>query len=304
MDVKLMSEFIIPISNQHDNIYFIEGERKGRYPYSNSLLIEDYLIDTGISSRYLRRLKRQFKINKVLLSHWHEDHVSGNRLLKDVEFSCHSKDKHIIEDIEKMSTYYGLDNTIANDMLDPIIEGFRMENTKISSPFEGGDTIRTPNYEITVIHTPGHTAGHCSFYIKNLKLAFLADIDLAKFIYYGCLDSDLIKYEMSIDKLANLDIEIAISGHKGIFRGSELIKKELGEYKSILKKNDERVLSHLPENEIFNPNDLIRKNIIYKKYSEWKDFEIIGERLMIEKHFEKFLKNGLIEKQDNGYILK
>jgi hypothetical protein len=44
-------------------------------------------------------------------------------------------------------------------------------------------------------------------------------------------------------------------------------------------------------------------NIIYRKYSAYKDFEIIAELLMIEKHFEKFLKNNIISEENNGYIL-
>jgi hypothetical protein len=50
--------------------------------------------------------------------------------------------------------------------------------------------------------------------------------------------------------------------------------------------------------------DLLNKNLIYKFYSEFKDFEVISEKIMIEKHFEKLLKNNQIEKKNNGYILK
>ena len=46
------------LSDEFENIYYIEGERRGGYPYSNSLLIGDYLIDTGISSGRIRKLNR------------------------------------------------------------------------------------------------------------------------------------------------------------------------------------------------------------------------------------------------------
>ena len=79
-----------------EGIYFIQGANKARYPYSNSILIGDYLIDTGVSNKLLRSLKKEFQINNVILSHWHEDHISGNQLLKDINFLCHEKDKFII----------------------------------------------------------------------------------------------------------------------------------------------------------------------------------------------------------------
>lgn len=298
-----MNDIIQPLSDEFENIYFIRGERDGRYPYSHSLLIGDYLIDTGVSSKHLRRLKRNFSINSIILSHWHEDHISGNRLLKNARFICHGEDKHIIEDINKMIPYYGLENTIAEDLLDPIIEGFKIENTEIDKTIEHDDIIKINNYRLRVIHTPGHTAGHCCFYEENSKVAFLADIDLTRFIFYGNIDSNLVDYEKSIEKLLKLDIEIAISGHKGVFQGKKLIKEQLENYKSILYKNDERVLSYLSEKNPLNSQDLIKKNIIYKRYGEWEEFEIIAEKIMIEKHFEKFLKNNIIKPKGNGYIL-
>ena len=78
-----MQDFITALSDEFENIYFIEGDRKGDYPYSHSLLIGNLLIDTGISGRRLRKVQKQFQINTVVLSHWHEDHISGNNLLSD-----------------------------------------------------------------------------------------------------------------------------------------------------------------------------------------------------------------------------
>ena len=298
-----MNDIIQPLLDEFEDIFFIRGERDGRYPYSHSMLIGDYLIDTGVSSKHLRKLKRNFSINRIILSHWHEDHISGNRLFKNAIYLCHGEDKHIIEDINKMIPYYGLDGTIAENALDPIIEGYKIENTEISKTIEHNEIIEINNYRLKVIHTPGHTAGHCCFYEENSKIGFLADIDLTKFIFYGCIDSNLIDYEESVEKLEKIDIELAISGHKGIFQGKKLIREELENYKSIIYKNDERVLSYLSEKNPLNPEDLIKKNIIYKRYSEWEVYEIIAERIMIEKHFDKFLKKNLIEKKKNGYIL-
>ena len=38
--------------------------------------------------------------------------------------------------------------------------------------------------------------------------------------------------------------------------------------------------------------DLMKKNIIYKFYSEFEDYEIIAEKIMIDMHLDKFLKNN------------
>ena len=298
-----MPDFIKSLSDEFENIYFIEGERKGVYPYSNSLLIGDYLIDSGISSGYIRKLKKRFPIHNVINSHWHEDHILGNRVLKDAKFLCHKEDKHIIEDIDKIFPFYGL-KIVDFPEFQELLEGFRIKNTKIARVIEHDQILEINDLRLKVIHTPGHTAGHCCFLEEKSRICFLADIDLTNFgPFYGGLDSSVIDFEESIEKLEKLNIETAVSGHKGLFQGIKLIKEELKKYKSRIYEYDQRILSYFSERNPIKPNDLVKKNIIYRKYGRWEVFEITAEKIMIEKHFEKFLKNKIIEKKNNGYIL-
>jgi len=59
------------------------------------------------------------------------------------------------------------------------MESLRLENTEIEKPLDHKEIIKIgTNYKLQVIHTPGHTAGHCDFFELNSKIAFLADIDL------------------------------------------------------------------------------------------------------------------------------
>lgn len=299
-----MEDFVQQVSDEFKSIYFIQGARNGGYPFSHSLLIEDYLIDTGISSRILRKLIRRFPIKNVLLSHWHEDHISGNRLFQNAKFFIHSRDKMLIENIDKFDEFYGVSNTQAEESFDWLMESLRLENRKIERLLEDNDLIKIGNdYQLKVIHTPGHTAGHCAFFELNSKIAFLADIDLTKFVFYAGIDSNLMEFEESIDKLKDLSIEIAITGHRGIIKGRKEIKSELERYKSIISKRDERILSYFSETKPINIIDFENKNIIYKYYSDFEEYEIVAEAIMIQKHFDKFLKNKLIEPKNNGFVL-
>jgi len=299
-----MIDFVQPISDEFKKINFIKGAREGKYPYSHSLLIGDFLIDTGISSRLLRKLKRLYPINNVLLSHWHEDHTSGNRLLPNAKFFIHSKDKFLIENINKFSEFYGICNSPAEEEFEWLMEGLKLENTKTDILLEDNEVIKVGNdFDIRIIHTPGHTAGHCAFLELNSKIAFLADIDLTSFVFYAGIDSSLIDFEESLDKLNQLDIKTAVTGHRGIIEGEKAIKEELSEYKSIIFKRDERILSYFSKSNPKNIIDFKNKNLIYKYYSQFKEYEIIAELIMIQKHFDKFIKNRLIEQKGNGSVL-
>ncbi|MFX0177437.1 MAG: MBL fold metallo-hydrolase [Candidatus Hodarchaeota archaeon] len=286
-----------------DDIYFIQGARNARYPNSNSILVGDYLIDTGVSNKILRSAKKEFKINSVILSHWHEDHISGNRLLKGSNFLCHEKDKPIIENIEKMNEYYNIkDKPIGSEFLN-LLELLRMKNTKIDNLINDNEILEVgDNLRLMIIHTPGHTAGHCAFYEINSKLGFFGDIDLTKFPYYGNIDANLIEFESSINKLINIRFKEAVTGHRGVIEGERQVKEELKNFKDIIKKRDQRILAQLSEKDVVKLEDLKGKNLIYKKYS-YEDFEIIAELLMIEKHFDKFFDQRLVERKNDGYIL-
>jgi hypothetical protein len=48
---------------------------------------------------------------------------------------------------------------------------------------------------------------------------------------------------------------------------------------------------------------MIPNNIIYKYYSEWELYEKFASEIMIQFHFDKLLKQGVIAEKDKGYIL-
>lgn len=299
-----MNHFLVPISEEFENISFIKGAREGKYPYSHSILIEDFLVDTGISSRILRKVKRLYPINNVLISHWHEDHTSGNRLLTNAKFHIHPKDKFLIENVDKFNEFYGISNTPAEEEFEWFMEGIKLVNIKADNLLEDSQIINVGNdYEIRVIHTPGHTAGHCAFLELNSKIAFLADIDLTNFVFYAGIDSNLIDFEESIKKLMKIDMEMAVTGHRGVIKGKKVIKQELNKYLSIIHKRDQRILTRLSEKNPMKVIDFKKKNCIYKYYGLFKEYEIIAEMIMIQNHFDKFLKEKMIEQKGNGYVL-
>jgi len=301
-----MNDFIQPISEEFNSIFFVKGQNRGRYPYSHSLLINDCLFDTGISSGFMRKLKRTHAINNILLSHWHEDHISGNRLLPNAQFYAHNNDKPVIEDINLMNGYYLVeDNMEQIELYTTILEGLRLQNTRIDNLIEDDMQINMGNgLKTKVIHTPGHTEGHCSFLEINSRVAFLADIDLSSFgPWYAGKDSSVIEFEDSIDKLMRFDIDIAVTSHKGIITGKSKIRESLKNFKRIIYDRDERILENLSEKTPKTAKDLRNLNIIYTYYTEYKTYELFAEEIMINYHFEKFFKQDLIQPKDMGYIL-
>ena len=84
--IQLMLPFIKRYPIGTDEILLIKGGEGLDYYCCNSLLIGDVLIDTGFSNNYLKQIIGKFQINKVIFTHWHEDHIAGSSLLKNCEF--------------------------------------------------------------------------------------------------------------------------------------------------------------------------------------------------------------------------
>lgn len=302
------------IDESMPNFYFVPGENNGNYPNSHSLLIKTseknnkaILFDSGIGHRLVRKLLEDFKITNVFLSHWHEDHISGNYFLnqQQAEFFCHSLDAHMLRDISKFQEYYDTAGSEIEDFFQEILVSMNLENLTGILELKNNQEIKIEEeLKIQVVHTPGHSAGHVCYYEPKTQLIFLADIDLAGLgPWYGCLDSNVDDFEVTIRKLLEMDIEYAISGHKGIFIGKAEIKNQLKQYLKIIYMRDNKILDELSENKPKSVKDLVGKRIIYKNYTSMKDYLYIAENQMISKHATRLIKRRKISRIGNNLLL-
>lgn len=304
--IYFMSEITQNLSDDFKEIIFLPGENHAKYPYSNSLLIDKILIDTGISKRRIKQLlKNNRKIEIIALSHWHEDHCSGNALFPNAQFYCHPIDQRVIENVETMYDLYNIINSPIEQEFKEFFSTFKLKSTPIQHPFAENEMISLSNgLNLRVIHTPGHSAGHCCFYEEKTKICFLADIDLTSFgPWYGCKDSDLCAFGESIKKMQQLDISIAVSSHNECIFGHQQIQNKFVDYVQIIKQRDARILECFTETVPRNIQDLLRRNLIYKKYNTFEGYLIIAEQIMIEQHIRKLCEEKRLIAKETGFIL-
>ena len=126
---------------------------------SNCFIVWDDQIKQGVvidsgddADKILNRIKELgIEIKAILVTHGHFDHVGAVAPLKrelNVEFLAHKDDLFFIEDGENAARRWGF-----------IIE----QPPKPDRFIEDGDTIEVGNYELEVLHTPGHSPGGVSF---------------------------------------------------------------------------------------------------------------------------------------------
>ncbi|MEY3805268.1 MAG: hypothetical protein RIR69_80 [Actinomycetota bacterium] len=94
------------------------------------------------------------KLTGVLVSHYHADHVGGNMM------------GHSIEGIAQLLNVADVPIHI-NTHEKPWIEKTTGVTDSHYVSHESGDTVNVGGYEITFIHTPGHTPGSQCFLVNN-----------------------------------------------------------------------------------------------------------------------------------------
>ncbi len=110
---------------------------------------------------------------------------------------------------------------------------YRAQNPVSYVPLREGDTVEIGNYRFETIDTPGHTFGHISLYEPEKKIFLAGDHvlgDITPNIQAWSDDDDPLQlFLSSLEKVAPLEVDICLPGHRSLvhdFRGrvEELIE--------------------------------------------------------------------------------
>ncbi|MFZ4537118.1 MBL fold metallo-hydrolase [Propionivibrio sp.] len=102
-----------------------------------------------------------------------------------------------------------------------------------------GVSINLGNYELHVIHTPGHCSGAVCFYEPNHRLLFTGDVVMAEGMVGGVLQSGNISdYVYSLKRLASFKVDHLYPGHGKISAHAESdIAKGIDRLETLLEES-------------------------------------------------------------------
>ncbi|MFB5561469.1 MBL fold metallo-hydrolase [Bacillus cereus] len=174
------------------------------------------LIDTGFPGQIediqveMEKVGVSFdKLKFVILTHQDIDHIGSlpellQRCRSNIKVYAHELDKPYIEGDLPLLKDGNIENRSKGKVSDTVIDGQEL-------PYCGG---------ILILHTPGHTPGHISLYLKQSKILVAGD---SMYSVNGVLGGvhapttlNIMEARQSLKKYLNLDIESVVCYHGGL----------------------------------------------------------------------------------------
>lgn len=184
------------------------------------------LIDTGLGVSNIREVVDGLTNLPVMVvtTHVHWDHIGGHKFFPYIAVQEAERDWLAVQFPIPLAVVK--QNLLRQPCVFP--QGFSAEEYQIfhGTPqriLQDGDWFDLGNRQIQVIHTPGHSPGHCCFYEPERGNLFSGDL-----IYKGCLDAfypttDPRQFWKSVQKMQKLPIGRILPGHHSLDVSPQLI---------------------------------------------------------------------------------
>ncbi len=170
-------------------------------------------------------------IDKVLVTHHDYDHIGCLKELKDknpnIKILSSEKEADYIQGkkqalrLQQAKILKNIVEEKQKEELDAFIRNIeRVEKVNVDEIIKNGDIVPVCG-GCTVIETPGHTAGHISFYLKDYSIVITGDAACKRDNMLCTIEHEVAfdtkQAGESFDKLLNLNAENYICYHGGIY---------------------------------------------------------------------------------------
>jgi glyoxylase-like metal-dependent hydrolase (beta-lactamase superfamily II) len=272
----------------------ITGDSNGKYPDGNSVLIEGtlgrVLLDPSLTVH--GRSDLHGTIDRVLVSHAHEDHMAGLAAVGAQHICAHHDDLIGVRSLDGILEVYGMPEAAGEAWREVLVRDFHLTDQPTATGFGDGDVFDLGGVSIRVMHLPGHTRGHSAFVVEPDGVAFVGDVDLSSFgPYYGDHWSDLSSFIRSIAQVRDLEAAAYVTfHHKGVVFGQDEFRRQLDQFASVIDRRTESLLGLLAQPR--SMDELVDVGIVYRAGTRPDHFGDTVERRTIAMHLGQLIEHG------------
>jgi glyoxylase-like metal-dependent hydrolase (beta-lactamase superfamily II) len=284
------------------NLYVVPGPGQSRFPYCNSFLIDGHetvMIDAGVGVERLRAFDRIKRIDILIISHSHPDHIIAWHVLKDRFIFMPSETPDSVADIYKLGLRFTDTQAKAKHWAHRVgrelgVQPLRMPDGR----YGDGDVFEVAGVKLQAIHAPGHLDDHYCFLETKSGTLLTTDIDFTGFgPWYGNPECDIEQFKQSIYKVMEFPHQRVCSSHKPAYTGNAMGLFET--YMGIFDRQAQAVLDLCDSGRSLD--EMVAESPFYRNKAPDKIVQNIFEEQMIAKNLEILMKQGRVEEKGSLY---
>ncbi|MCA9522331.1 MAG: MBL fold metallo-hydrolase [Myxococcales bacterium] len=231
------------------------------------------LIDAGYvtaeNRRALQTLYDRFPFAHVFLTHGHRDHAEAAAWVAET-FDC--------------TVHIHPNETLVGAAVDP---------SRLRRDLLDGARFVFGELTLVVLHTPGHTPGHCVFHLEPLELLFSGDLVLGEgTTWVGPPDGRMSDYLASLRRVQQLPLRMIAPGHGPLVEGGRERVDELIAHRLM---REEQVLTALAQ----GATEL--GFLVESVYPDLAAERIPLAHLTLLGHLEKLIEEGRVARRGARY---
>lgn len=274
----------IPLPNtplKATNDYFIRGT--GRNMWIDTAF--DYPSCRQAMAEAMEKLGVNMAETDIFLTHHHHDHTGLLAFIAkpDSHIYCSHADGMMIKNsngklmIERFTNFLrqNAQELLKDNIAPPHDEilGESLKDKKSQFIFvEDGDVISVGRYNLRCILTPGHTDGHVCLFDEGNKLLFSGDHVLdhitPNITLWEPMKDTLDEYLNSLDRVADLDVNLVLPGHRTVFTN---LKERVIEIKAHHETRLEEILKIVDKKQMdaYEVAAHMKWSLTYDKWTEF-----------------------------------
>lgn len=282
----------------------IEGENQARFPFCNAFLItgpETVLIDTGIGERRLAQLDRERRIDRVIISHSHPDHIAGCHLLADRHLMLPAETGPEVHDLLKLGERFTGTPERGKKWAAFVKKHLNLEPLREpDARYGNGDILDFGSVRLEAIFVPGHLDDHYCFFDHQSRTLLTTDIDFSSFgPWYGNPECAIRPFASGIQHVMRYPFDQVCSSHKPPIKGRAAATDAFDRFLELFDVHRELIFN------LCDPpatlDQMVAISPFYKNRLGDTFVQNVFERNMIRKNLELLKKDSRIMETDGVF---
>jgi ribonuclease/clavin/mitogillin len=218
--------------------------------------------------------EQKTSIDKILITHWHEDHIGG---LKDMRKAVFKSECPVVYKFKRLEVP---DN--------PLPEGYLLEQLK------DNQILKTDGASLRVLYTPGHTTDHAAVSLEEEKAIFSGDCILGE---GTTVFEDLHDYMKSLERILAEQPTVIYPGHGPVVPDP---KETIQYYLDHRREREVQILEIIRQaGRPVTPGEIVKV-----AYQDTPPFLHAAAEYNVRHHLDKLIKEKRVRRRSESYFVE